>query len=373
MRRSLRWGLRIGALLAVAGVAGFLLALSGIISLKASAGHWGITEAILQFGKERSIATHTLGMSVPPLDDPALVLRGAGHYEGGCRPCHGSPELRHPRIAAAMLPPPPYLPDIVDEWEPEELFYIVKHGIKFTGMPAWPALERDDEVWAVVAFLRVMPELDVEGYRRLVFGDEPGDGAVLPLEGLPDPPPVPRAVTESCARCHGADGLGRGNAAFPKLAGQKHAYLLASLDAYAEGRRHSGIMEPIAAGLEPEERRALAAYYSRMDPGLGAAPRAGVARGEPIVREGVPASGIPSCMDCHGPGAHRRNPTYPELAGQYEDYLVLQLELFRKGARGGTRYAHIMHEVADDLTAEQIRDVAAYYASFAAVEGVAER
>jgi cytochrome c553 len=68
-------------------------------------------------------------------------------------------------------------------------------------------------------------------------------------------------------------------------------------------------------------------------------------------------------MDCHGPGPHRRNSAYPNLAGQYADYLVLQLELFKQDGRGGSAYAHIMRHVATRLGTEQMRDVAAYYAS----------
>ena len=57
----------------------------------------------------------------------------------------------------------------VSRWNPEELLYLVKHGIKFTGMPAWTALQRDDEVWAVVAFLRALPGMDADDYARLVL------------------------------------------------------------------------------------------------------------------------------------------------------------------------------------------------------------
>src|SRR5687768_7003788 len=57
---------------------GFLGAASGIIPIKASSGHWAITRWFLQFSKQRSVATHTLGMESIPLDEPSLVLKGAG-------------------------------------------------------------------------------------------------------------------------------------------------------------------------------------------------------------------------------------------------------------------------------------------------------
>jgi hypothetical protein len=139
-----RLACELAAILLVLGLAGGLVAVSGIVPVKASSGHWAITEWLLQFGKRRSLDTHTMGLQLPSLEDPALVLKGAGHYENGCRPCHGSPEFRRPRIAAAMLPPAPYLVPIIAQRDPDELFYVVKHGIKFTGMPAWPAQQRDD-------------------------------------------------------------------------------------------------------------------------------------------------------------------------------------------------------------------------------------
>jgi cytochrome c553/cytochrome c5 len=359
--------LRITVLLAVFGFGGFLVAASGIIPIKASSGHWAITRWFLNFSKERSVAMHTLGLEVPSLDEPWLVLKGAGHYETGCRPCHGDPALPQPRIAWKMTPSPPYLLPRISEWEPDELFYIVKHGIKFTGMPAWPAHQRDDEVWAMVAFLRTLPDLDAEAYRRLVHGEATPSGEVVPLPGLLGPEQAPDVVTASCGRCHGVDGRGRGMGAFPKLAGQRPTYLFAALQAFARGERHSGIMQPIAAGLSQEEMRELARYYGSLQELSSSRPHQdttlAIERGKAIANRGLPSQRVPSCVDCHGPGATRRNPFYPELSGQYADYLVLQLALFKQGHRGGTAYAHLMRPVATRLTTEQMRDVALYYAT----------
>lgn len=365
-----RWLFSIAGLLAVLGFGGFLVAASGIIPIKASSGHWAVTRWFLNFAKERSVAMHTLGLEAPSLDEPWLVLKGAGHYETGCRPCHGNPALPQPRIAWKMTPSPPYLPPRISAWEPDELFYIVKHGVKFTGMPAWPALGRDDEVWAMVAFLRTFPGLDAEAYRQLVYGEATPSGEVAPLPALLGSEQVPRVITTSCARCHGVDGRGRGVGAFPKLAGQRPAYLFAALLAFARGERHSGIMQPIAAGLSQEEMRELAHYYASLQEPSPSPPHQdttlAIERGKAIASRGIPSQRVPSCVDCHGPGATRRNPIYPELAGQYADYLVLQLRLFKQEHRGGTAYAHLMRPVAARLTLEQMRDVALYYASLPA-------
>lgn len=251
-------------------------------------------------------------------------------------------------------------------------------------MPAWVSQQRDDEVWAMVAFLQKLPTLSPERYERLAYGELADTGITMgaELDRLLPPDEPLHAKLANCARCHGLDGNGRGQGAFPKLAGQSEAYLRASLEAYAEGERHSGIMQPIAANLNEAAMSALASHYAELDspaaqepePGqteaadppeeaAEAADPASIARGREIARQGIPEQGVPSCVDCHGPGHGPRNPYYPELAGQYADYIALQLHLFKEGKRGGTAYADIMHSMVERMDKEAMRDVAAYYSS----------
>jgi cytochrome c553 len=255
-----------------------------------------------------------------------------------------------------MLPPPPDLPSLVPSRTAEELFYVVKHGIKFTGMPAWPAQGRDDEVQALVAFLLKLPGLDASQYRELVHGEAASEASAAP------------PIVQSCARCHGAEGAGRGLGAFPKLAGQRGEYQVAALEAYAMDQRYSGIMQPIAAGLRPEDWREVSDYYAGLAPSSRPASETpewagAIERGREIAERGIPAQRTPSCRDCHGPGPERKNSAYPALAGQYAEYLVLQLELFKSRERGGSSHAHLMMRVATTLSSEQMRDVARYYAA----------
>lgn len=363
------WLRTVVPLVAVVAVLVALVLVGGLVPIKASSGHWSVTHGVLDFIKRRSVSTHSLGTAVPPLNDPALVLHGAGTYDTSCRPCHGSPESPHaPLVPAAMTPAPPHLPRIIGSYDEEELFFIVKHGIKFTGMPGWPTQRRDDEVWAMVAFLLEMPKLDATAYRELARGGAPPNTPGAPLPELPG---AARAVTTSCANCHGWDGTGRGSGAFPNIAGQKREYLQRALDAYATGQRPSGAMAPVAAALSEQERSALAEYYAALSPHVGAnraheaAAPAGskLERGARIARDGLAHQGVPSCSDCHGPGDHARNPAYPNLAGQYASYLFAQLVLFQEGHRGGSAYSKLMSHVAGRLSRDQMEDVTAYYAS----------
>jgi cytochrome c553 len=353
-----------GALAAGAFVIAAVAVLSGVVPIKASSGHWTITAAFLDFAKTRSVSTHSWGIAAPALDDEALVLRGASHYETACLPCHGAPGRQIPPVVAAMTPTPPALTQRVQRWRPEQLFTIVKHGIKFTGMPAWPAQQRDDEVWAMVAFLRRMPALDAAGYRRLVFGE-----ASL-TDGPPDLPsasaePAPRAVRELCWRCHGVDGTGRGSGAFPSLAGQRAAYLHTSLRAFRERKRHSAAMSEVATRLDEQAMREIAGYYERLLPRAPdvSVDHAAVARGWTIATQGVPARDIPACIECHGPTEVPKNPRYPKLVGQHAAYLRSQLTLLQERRRGGTENVNLMHAFVNRLRPDEARDVVQFFAA----------
>src|SRR5262245_4431884 len=85
------------------------------------------------------------------LDDPAKLLIGVEHYAAHCAVCHGAPGVSRGDIARGLYPPPPDLAKTAPLYTPAELFWIVKHGIKMTGMPAW-SNHSDDELWATVGF-----------------------------------------------------------------------------------------------------------------------------------------------------------------------------------------------------------------------------
>jgi cytochrome c553 len=325
------------ALAVAAGALALLVGASGLPSMSAADGHWRATEWFVQLTKRRSVMLRGDRIEPPPLDDPALVARGAGHYETACRRCHGTPGEGSPVLLREMTPQPPDLLRVRDRYSAGELLHIVKHGIKLSGMPGWPAQRRDDEVWAMVAFLDALPALGTGGYQRAANPPQETDGA------------VPLVVQARCVRCHGADGRGRVAGAFPMLAGQHEAYLYSSLKAFAYGARHSGIMMAVADELSDPDMRQAAAYYSQL-PGLTSSPRdAAAGSGAAIVFTGIPERKVPKCASCHQQEA-LINPAFPRLGGQDRGYLSLQLRLFAERRRGGTAYSELMHHAADGLT-----------------------
>ncbi|HEX6141648.1 MAG TPA: c-type cytochrome [Geminicoccaceae bacterium] len=357
---------RVVALVVLIGLIGLGVAYSGMVSIAASSGHWAVTAWFLHSVMRRTVAVQAPEDEPPPLDDPALIHRGAGHFATGCAPCHGAPGEERSPVVRQMTPEPPYLPPKIPTWEPNELFWIVRHGVKYSGMPAWPALHRKDEVWAMTAFLLRLPELDAAGYRELALGpvDRPsalGDGLVE----LDDPLEV---ALRDCARCHGRDGLGRGVGAFPPLPGQTETYLHLTLDAFARGERRSGIMEAAAARVDAETRRRLAGHYARQPDDLprraaaSPASEADLILGKLLAEIGQPKSGIPPCLECHQSDEDERYTAYPSLDGQTAAYLVGQLRQFSQGDRGGTPYAHIMRTIARRMSDRQMEAAAAWFA-----------
>ena len=378
MRRALRIAVVAGATLAVLAAGAFLFAWSGLYSVAATAGHWPPTAWFLQFTMRSSVRTHAAPLEAPSLADPLLVERGAGHYQTGCMPCHGAPGEARNRIPDEMLPPPPYLPATVPEWSPEQLFWIVKHGLKYTGMPSWTTQRRDDEVWAVTAFLLALPDMGAPEYDALAFG-EVGDAAGDGEPGTPETPGQLFAMSDAaligaCARCHGLNGEGRPSGAFPRLDMQTPEYLARALGEYAERVRPSGIMQPVAAALDADDILRLATHFAAPATSAPGEPdRVLPALGRRIAEAGLPDREVPACATCHGLAEGPSNPLFPALHGQSAAFIRDQLDLFKAGTRGGSDYAGIMTAVVGGLNDEDIEAVAAFYANLAPSDQPAPR
>lgn len=315
------WRRVLGAL-TVLVLAGLALAWSGIVNIAASTGHWAITDWFLHWSMRNTVRTYAALTVQLPAADPAGLVSAAGHYAATCAACHGAPGERPSPVMQSATPDAPDLAQTAITWSDKELFWIIRNGIKFTPMPAWPALAREDEVRRMVAFVRRLPTMTPETYRTLAYG----------AGGVPasNPQTFDDALAD-CERCH-ADG-GRDQPDIPVLGGQKPAYLLDALRGFATGRRPSGVMSAAAARVDAAMMRALAEHYAKL-PGLaedrGAPQAAHVAQQqalvERVVASGLPEHDLPACAKCHAPG---KRPDYPVLAGQKAGYLAARLWLWR--------------------------------------------
>jgi cytochrome c553 len=351
MRKTIRRdAMVVGATLLALAAGGFLFAWSGIYNIAASKGHWAIVEWMLRFGMSNSVELRAAMIKAPDLRSDGLVTVGGNHYRSGCAYCHGAPGVKASPVSQSSLPPPPDLSNVSNRWNDSELFWIVKNGIKYTGMPAWTSQNRDDEVWAVVAFLKAMKTMSPDAYRALQ--PEPSASS----------PPAEREAIASCDGCHGVPGQGPRAGLVPVLYGQKRDYLIAALEDYASGRRESGIMQPIANDLAPAAFSALTAYYANHSLAGPAhyVTDGNLEAGSKLATAGMPEAGVPGCNTCHAADAL---PTYPRLAGQSAAYIAIQLRLWKAGVRGNEGQSAIMAPFAQRLSNEQIDAVSRFYAS----------
>jgi mono/diheme cytochrome c family protein len=144
---------------------------SGRYNVAATAPHWDITVRLMEEALDRSIKFHSQGIQAPSLKDSKLIKAGFREYHAMCRLCHGAPGYPQTEIAKGLYPKPPNLGSKdMQQVSDAELYWVVKNGIKMTGMPAFGPTHDEDEVWAIVAFLKRMPSLQPGEYEALARG-----------------------------------------------------------------------------------------------------------------------------------------------------------------------------------------------------------
>ncbi len=152
-------------LVLVLGVCAFIW--SGLYNPGADNPHWKVTHTILDIARERAIEHYSEDIAVPAnLNEPQMILKGAGHYAAMCANCHLAPGKNNSEIRPGLYPQPPNLS--VASVEPREAFWVIKHGVKMSAMPAWGGSHDDATIWNMVAFLQKLPGMSPEQYREIL-------------------------------------------------------------------------------------------------------------------------------------------------------------------------------------------------------------
>jgi mono/diheme cytochrome c family protein len=149
-----------------AGALGFIY--SGVYDISATTPHFGVTHKVLRTVMEQSVKRQARDVQVPELDDPEKVHTGFRGYNAMCVTCHGAPGASASDINKGLYPQAPDLAQAAKSWTPAELYVIVKRGIKMSGMPAWESTHSGDQLWALVAFMKVLPAMPAAEYQGAV-------------------------------------------------------------------------------------------------------------------------------------------------------------------------------------------------------------
>lgn len=211
------------ALAALAG--GALVVYGGLYDVAATRQHWQLTHSVLETAMRQSVRVRARDVHEPPLSDERMALRGAACFRDKCVQCHGAPGVAQSDIGQSMQPLPGPLVDAQQHWRPRELYWLVRHGLKMTGMPAWEYRLSEGDLWDLVAFMQHLPELNAQEYSNW---QQRADAQLATSLRCGNPatssPPVPSRIGDiqrgrqalhqhACTACHSIPGV-IGSAAF---------------------------------------------------------------------------------------------------------------------------------------------------------------
>jgi mono/diheme cytochrome c family protein len=154
--------------LLVLGALGGVFVYAGVYNVGADAPHSSLVSGTLEQLRERSIANYARQVRLPAdLNDPKRVAAGAALYNEMCTGCHLGPGLERSELSQGLYPSAPEFAQ-GDDLTPSEQFWVIKHGVKFTAMPAWGKTHDDQLIWDMVAFIRQLPKMNPAQYRAAV-------------------------------------------------------------------------------------------------------------------------------------------------------------------------------------------------------------
>lgn len=279
-----RWirtaALTLAAGAASAGLLGGAVVYFGWYDVTATSPHTAPVHHLLDIALARAVKTRAAGIQAPDLEQEARIQNGSRLYRAHCVQCHGGPGVAPQPYALGLNPAPAALVATARLRTAGEIFWITRQGIKMTGMPAWQYRLTDDEIWDVVAFLRVLPAWSAEDYRR---GDD-GQRPATPLEktapavGAGDAVAGRQALQQYlCVTCHAIPGVpGAWNHVGPALDRMGDQSYIAGVLPNTPGNmerwlRSPGTVKPGTAmpdlGISEQDARDIAAFLRTLPDG----------------------------------------------------------------------------------------------------------
>lgn len=149
---------------------GIVFIYSGSYNVAATSKDTAFMHWVLKTTREESIDRRADAVTPPAenvLSNPQTLRTGFEHYNEMCVVCHGAPGIEPGEVRAGLNPKPPLLAKTAKDIPTQEMFWVIKHGIKMTGMPAWGPTHADDKIWAMVAFVKTLPNLTPAQYKAM--------------------------------------------------------------------------------------------------------------------------------------------------------------------------------------------------------------
>lgn len=171
----MKYVLTIVIVLVVLAAGALLFAWSGVYNIAATEPHWPITASFINMLKDRSIEAHSEGIQKPAANSAGLEQAAYSHYHEMCRRCHGAPGFEPEDFAKGLYPEPPSMTagHLQKELSEAEIFWIVEHGLKMTGMPAFGPTHSEEKILGLVELVKDVPQMSPEQYRQRVKAENP--------------------------------------------------------------------------------------------------------------------------------------------------------------------------------------------------------
>jgi mono/diheme cytochrome c family protein len=169
MRSIAKIGIGTAATLAAVTIGGGAFIGSGVYNIGADDHHTKMVLAIIEELRERSIGARSRTIDLHYVEDPERIAAGAQRYAALCAGCHLAPGVTKSDIRPGLYPHPPNLAQ-EDMQDGRRAFWIIKHGIKMSAMPAWGRTLDDAAIWDIVSFVRKMPAMTPEAYQQVSRG-----------------------------------------------------------------------------------------------------------------------------------------------------------------------------------------------------------
>ena len=131
----------------------------GLVPVNADVPPSGLEMRFIPIAVHASVAHHADEQLNPVAPTDENLIAGAEVYAELCARCHGIPGRGPSVLGASFYPPAPQFSVQPSAYTEGELFWIVKHGIRNTGMPAWGRLLTDQDIWQAVAVLHRLNSL----------------------------------------------------------------------------------------------------------------------------------------------------------------------------------------------------------------------
>ncbi len=108
--------------------------------------------AIIQPAVHAAVKRNASNLRVPSTATEESIIAGGKLYVMGCMGCHGEPGKPYAEDHA-NFPPVPQLPHVGTKYSESEIYWVIKHGIRFTAMSAYGPFYKEDQLWSLAAFV----------------------------------------------------------------------------------------------------------------------------------------------------------------------------------------------------------------------------